>query len=507
MISPQEIGLPPKFASWRKGQDRVITNMLYPTRRYGVHVVPMGGGKTACYMAVALISKKRTLILTSTKGLQDQLSQEFGDKIAVVKGQSAYKCKLSDNRYFCNTGSCHWGFECPYKNNGCNYREAVRHGAQSHVVVTNYSFWMANDPDVLGEFDLLVMDEAHDAAEHLVGALSMGMRREETAALIDWVPPGSSTHTCNEWAKILRGRVDDAVKRKKGKGNPRGHYHILALQQKLQLLGMIWPDNWVVEHKGNSVSWDVIWPAPLAQAYLFRGISHVIMTSATVTKADMEMLGVEPKDYTFTEYPSTFPVANRPIYFIPTVRMDRFITNAGMNAWATRIDNIIAGRFSYKGIIHTVSYERANRICNFSTYKDFMMSHTGKTTAETIARFKEAEPPCVLVSPSMVTGYDFPDDEARYQIIGKVPFPDSRPLVMKARQKVNPDYGCYIAIKQMIQASGRITRSPTDWGQSFVIDSHFAWVVSKYKDVLPKWWKESIITTNVIPKSPEGVNV
>jgi hypothetical protein len=362
---------------------------------------------------------------------------------------------------------------------------------------------MNNAPDVLGDFKLLIMDEAHDAAEHLLGALSMEIKREEVYGLITWIPSGQSMSNYYEWAKILRGVVDDTVK-KSGGHERRGRYSILSLQRKLQLLSRIWVDNWVVEHKGHSIAWDVIWPAPLAQSYLFRGIPHVILTSATVTRADLTMLGiteVNSKDSTFEEFPSNIPVANRPIYFIPTVRMDRFITTAGMNAWAARIDNIVGSRLAYKGIIHTVSYDRADRVCKFSNYKDFMMSHKGKTTAETIVRFKEADAPRVLVSPSVVTGYDFPGEEVRYQIIGKVPFPDNRALVMKARQKVYPDYGCYLAVKQLIQASGRIVRTPGDWGDTFIIDSHFAWVVSKYKAILPKWWLNAVKTINIVPKS------
>ena len=449
MISPQEIGLPPKFVCWQKGQEKIITSMTYPQHRYNTLSIPTGGGKTVCYIASALLSRKRTLILTSTKGLQDQIGREFGSMVTVMKGQSAYKCKLSDNRYFCNTGSCHWGYKCPYKpisgtvgkddKNLCNYHVALRSARKANIVVTNYSFWMSNNQDILGSFQLLIMDEAHDAAGHLLDMLSMEVKKDEVSGILSWVPSGQSATNYYEWARVLRGRVEDVIE-KSGGHEKRGRYSILSLQQKLQLLSKTWASNWVVEHKGNSISWDAIWPAQLAQSYLFRNIPRVLLTSATVTKADLIMLGVKEGESTFEEYPSNIPVENRPIYFIPTVRMDRSITTAGMNAWAMRIDNIVGARLGYKGLIHTVSYKRADRVCNFSQYKDFMMSHQGKTTAETIVRYKELDPPCVLVSPSIITGYDFPREDARYQIIGKVPFPDSRALVMKARQKVNPDY-------------------------------------------------------------------
>lgn len=498
MISPRDIGLPDKFDKWRPGQEPVVTNMCYPRRKYHVSVVPTGGGKSVCYMAAAKLNPHRTLILTSTKGLQDQLLSEFGDHIAVVKGKSAYKCRASGEEYWCHTGTCRWGYACPYKISGCYYWDAVRAAARSQIVVSNYSFWMSNKADVIGDFSLLVMDEAHDAAEHLLGALSMDVRKDEVVGIIPWVEPSVKQTDYYEWANVLKGRVDDLVK--KGKGSERGKLRHLNLQTKLMLLEQIWIGNWVVEHKGNSVSFDAIWPAPLAQGYLFRGIPQVIMTSAFVTKADLNMLGVGDDESEFLEYPSTFAVYNRPVWFIPTVRMDRNITNAGMNAWANRIDGITGARLGYKGIIHTVSYDRATRIRGFSKYSDFMLSHrNGQDTADAVSLFKKSEPPMVLVSPSIVTGYDFPHEEARWQIIGKIPFPDSRPLVMKARDKVNPDYGCYIALKQMVQASGRIVRAPDDWGETFIIDDHFKWVMGKYKNLLPKYWVNAVRTSVTIP--------
>lgn len=497
MLSPSDIGLPPKFSNWRPGQDLIITNMCHFSSRYHVPVVPTGGGKSASYISTALLSKGRTLILTSTRGLQDQLLSDFGKLVTLVKGKGAYKCKASGFVWTCQTGSCHWGYDCPHKGGGCEYHDALRQARKSRIVVSNYSFWMANKPDVIGNFDLLVMDEAHDAAEHLLGVLSMEIRREEVYGVMNWPDPKTVVSRLYDWVKVLKGVVDDLVK--KGKGGTRGKFRYLALQQKLGLLEQIWMDNWVVEHRGSSICWDAIWPAPLAQGYLFRGIPKVIMTSAFVTKADLTMLGIKPEEMDYIDYPSIFPVANRPVYYIPTVRMDRRITTMGMNAWANRIDQIAGSRMGEKGIIHTVSYDRSKRICNFSHYKDFMIGHDGKTAGGAVARFKNDTPPSILVSPSMVTGYDFPYDEARWQIIGKVSFPDSRPLVMKARQRINADYGCYLALKQLVQATGRICRAVDDYGDTFVIDDHFSWVLNKYHHLLPKWWVESVRTTNIIP--------
>jgi hypothetical protein len=40
-----------------------------------------------------------------------------------------------------------------------------------------------------------------------------------------------------------------------------------------------------------------------------------------------------------------------------------------------------------------------------------------------VATFKRRKAPAFLVSPSMTTGWDFPYDQCRWQIIAKVPIP------------------------------------------------------------------------------------
>lgn len=494
MKSPTKLGLPSKFIEWRPGQFNIVTDMLSREHRFSVHVVPTGGGKSLSYMAMAKISGKRTLILTSTKALQDQLQREFGDMITVVKGKRAYLCKASLLQTTCDRGPCHWKFECRYKEEGCNYYDQIRKGRRSTIVVTNYAFWISNAPEILGQIDILVMDEAHDAASNLLDVMSISIQREDVYGLCAWIPRGRGDSIYYDWIRLLKIKIQDKIRKSRDR-----EWKLLSLYQKVSQLDGIIRSNWIVEHKGYNLDFDAIWPANLAPFCLFRGIERVILTSATVGKSDLAMLGIKNEDTSYKEYPSTFPVGNRLIYYVPTARMDRFITNAAMNTWANRIDQIIASRICDKGIVHTVSYDRAKRIHNFSTYKEIMLTHETFDAAEVVSYFKEADPPKILVSPTMVTGWDFPYDECRWQIIGKVPFSDGRPLVMKARQSVDPDYGCYSAIKQLVQACGRGVRAEDDYCECFIIDDHFKWVIGKYRELFPKWWLAGLRSVATIP--------
>lgn len=492
---PKEIGLPSKFQEWRRGQEEIIEDALRNQDRFVAQVVPTGGGKTVCYMAVARIRNARTLILTSTKGLQDQLEEEFGDIITVQKGQSSYKCRLAP--YTVQYGPCKWGRPCEYKAGGCPYYDQIARSQASKIVVTNYAFWFANEPDRLGKFDLLICDEAHDVISHLLDSTAVSFRRAETRAFIKWPKEGTNL---DDWAKVLAGVVKDRIQDAKEDGNM--DTELINLGLKLERFYKVRGDNWVSELQDDRVSFDPIWPQKMAEPSLFRGIPKVLLVSATLTQKTLDILGITGK---LIEYPSYFPVSNRLLYYIPTTRVDRRINNMGMQAWLSRIDQIISTYLSQKGIIHTVSFDRAERVRNSSAFRDFMIVHNSHDTQRKVTEFRESSPPAILVSPSVTTGWDFPYECARWQIVGKLPFPDSRSKVMKAREEIDKDYLSYLTAQTLVQTCGRGVRAEDDWCVNFVIDDHFKWFLRKYKDFMPKWFHDTIRQSITIPKVKEVI--
>jgi Rad3-related DNA helicase len=173
-----------------------------------------------------------------------------------------------------------------------------------------------------------------------------------------------------------------------------------------------------------------------------------------------------------------------------------------MRLWVNKIDQIIDRRLDRKGIIHTVSYARVDLIKQWSRHRDIMMTHQTATTRDVVADFKRARAPAVLVSPSMATGWDFPYDECNYQIIGKVPFPDSRDKVLQARTKIDPVYSYYITMQSLVQASGRGMRAEDDICETIVVDDHISWFIGKWGATLaPAWFRQAYKISRTIPEA------
>lgn len=507
--SPVDLGLPSKFRKWRSGQVHAIMDMVDHKQRFLTQIQPTGSGKSLCYVTSAMLGSGRTLILTSLKGLQDQLMTDFSDEpgLVTVKGKSAYECPKTHTS--CEWAPCNFGSFCNYKREpGCPYHDAIRRAKVSDIVVANYSFWHSHKPGILGDFDLLVCDEAHNAVNHLTDSLSVYLTRKSlTKTGIKW-PEKSANHW--EWANYAYHTIDVAIKERlqKHAGAVRNltsesFKSLHKLKMKLKRLTEQNPAQWVVEYFHDYITFDPLWPPEFAEPMLFRGIDRILLTSATMGESTLNMLGV-PKDNSLTkEYPSYFPTERRQVYYIPTTRVDFRIDNLGYELWCNRIDQIISKRLDRKGIIHTVSYARRDRITNVSEYSEYFYTHASRGMLASLQKFRNALKPAILCSPSVVTGWDFPYDQCEYQIIGKIPFPDARRAVDKARKERDPDYHCCMAMQNLVQTCGRGMRYQDDQCENMIIDDHFVWFVRKYEKFAPKWWLDAVKTVRTIPEPSE----
>jgi ATP-dependent DNA helicase DinG len=532
---PYVIGLPAKFKSWRLMQQAAVVAGQESAYRWVVQCAPTGFGKSLMYMGNAKLTEGatggRTIILTSTKGLQQQLDRDFGGGdgcgAVQIRGQNSYPCRISTTGQSVADGPCHLGHSCRYRETGCEYFDAVAIARKSAIVVTNYSYWLYQNTygEGLGPFDLMVCDEAHDAPEILADFLSVELDDDDFHKLKSRsMGAGAGLDEWRQWATYHVEAVESEVKALKlegqmgGNPSPTRYKAFKKLLGKLQMLTTVnesWRVHDAIKVHGQGmksrreavVQFNVLWPKAYAHR-LFMSVPKVIMVSATVRPKTMALFGLtEGKDYEFLEYPSTFPVSRRPVIHVPTIRLSYRSDEGDMALWMSRIDQIIRDRRDRKGIVHTVSYKRRNFILANSEFRSMMVTHDSRDTRDVVEQWKLDDRPSVLVSPSMATGWDFPYDQCRYQIIGKLPFPDTKEGISKDRAADDKDWPMYVTMQQLVQATGRSTRAEDDWSEVFIIDNNVGWYLSKYGRVYaPKWWLESYRVSQTIP-APLNVNL
>lgn len=492
-LSPAKLGLPTRFDRWRSNQYEAVWRIVEDERRFQAAVCPTGFGKSLMYVAQAVIQGYRTCVLTSTKGLQSQIVDDFESIGFVdVRGAANYDCLVTvagDTKpRTAETGPCRAGHQCDHKETDCGYYAARRIALGAELVVTNYSYWLAQHAygEGLGIFDCLVLDEAHAAPDELSDFLSV------TISDRDMLLYGMGKPSLDNW----RPWVDEAIGRLKiylGMESLLDNIlYIKKLLSTLLRLKMGDPEDWVVQRARGFVRWDIIWPFAFAEPYLFLGTRKILLVSATVRPKTLQLLGLKPDEAHYIEYPSSFDVARRPVYYHPVVKMHKGLSDEGKAPWFAAIDDIISERLDRKGIIHTVSYKRRDEILATSRYRHLMDTHAPGELHDAVMRFKSAAAPRIFVSPSLTTGYDFPYDECEYQIISKIPFPDISSNVVKVRTQGDPDYGIYLALQTLVQMAGRGMRAEDDSCETFILDSNYGWLRKRYRQYLPKWYRQAV---------------
>jgi Rad3-related DNA helicase len=154
------------------------------------------------------------------------------------------------------------------------------------------------------------------------------------------------------------------------------------------------------------------------------------------------------------------------------------------------IENILKKYEKNNGIIHTTNYELANWIKN-SIKSDRLIFHETEDREKIYKGFINNNDNKVIVSPSMTTGISLDDELSRFQILLKVPYPNISSNKIKARQRSNKKWYDYTTCIEIMQAYGRVVRSDTDWGHTFILDSCFSDVLKK-TNYFPRWFTDAI---------------
>jgi len=523
---PCVFGVGEKFNNWRPDQFNVVTSITDSANRYIMPICPTGFGKSLTYTVASLIDGGRSIILTSTKALQDQLVRDFPGIIVDIRGKDNYKCKLMGGYATCGYGPCNFGVRCGFQKGGCEYYDRVRLALQSKVVVTNYAYWF-NQKGWGGaaggyehQFSMVICDEAHELPEALSTFLTHEIKRNKkddghiVNRIVDSFPDQHPAEI-EAWVKRSIGAVvpelEARVEHIKGGGAGQSEMKdtkvLKSLHEALVFINRAWtadPGNIVIYRTGvgkDTITASLVWPYDFTESVLCKSVAKIVFTSATVTPKTLSLLGIDTSEVHQMEVDHPFPLENRMLTHINTCRLNFRSPPADIQRWLMRIDQIIKPRLDRKGIVHTVSYSRQKQVMEASKLVEHMITHDSRGTNDTVAAFKLNPDPGVLVSPVLTTGYDFPGGECRYQIIGKIAYPDVSDPVIKRRLTMDPDYASYIAMQRLIQTCGRGVRSHDDWCENFVIDDNVKWFMDKYKKFAPKWFRRSVqFAGNTIPR-------
>lgn len=511
-ISPQFLGLPPKFPNWRPGQWDAIEATYNSSYPYVFNSAPTGFGKSAYYMACAKLEGGRAVAATSTKALQKQLSDDFHSMgLYDVRGRANYPCP---EHYNCSDGRL-YGCE---ETDSCPATVARREFLTSPLSVTNYDYILSSNihGEGVGKIDLLILDEAHAAVQELSDAIEIHLVHHKYQILyrhFNAPPPQvQDLEHFRAWAKGLKPAVVKYRDTIKESGDRKILGVTTSFAQVLDRIETV-PSDWIIDlTRAGEVVIAPLWPADFFLKYLANPatVSRVLFTSATLVPKTRDLLGVPADKSIFLNQDYAFDPRRSPAYLFGPHWVTHKNTDAQKMIWLSKMDTVISHRLDRKGIIHTHSYDRQAEIMSRSEFSRYMIApRNAGEVARAIAEFKASAPPRYLISPSVTTGYDFPGSECEFQIISKMPFIDSRGPIMEARTKADPEYLPYLTAQILVQMCGRAMRGPDDRCENFIMDAAANTFTAEstrkkggYRHLLPSWFSRQLSYPDGFPVPP-----
>lgn len=514
---PTDLGLPPKFSSWRKYQYETVMKIVSSPKRFILVNAPPGSGKTITNICSAILTGGRCLYLIGSKGLQEQVMGDVQSLGAVdVRGHGNYSCgsavreNLSPRNLIPSMEQSDTiGPACYLKPWQCHYQQAITGACQSSTVVSNYAFWLTlerfDKPLAIGKFDMLVLDEAHSADDWLSRYCAFSANSVDMNLLLQLPLPTANTWV--EWVTNALVRCVEIIGN--SKINPKIRDAVTGVYHNLSTIAShVTEVDWIVEGNRERVKLTPVWAHAYSEPYLFRDTRKVILSSATITPDTARYLGIPDTEFEFLEVPSTFDPRKRPFVYVSGCGRIDHRTDDGRKQFIVNVfDRFMELWQDYKGIIQSRSYDWTKFILSYSRHTDWMISNKrGESVDSIVSQFRQSTVPSVLVSPSVTEGYDFIHDDARWQIIVKVPFPDSRDIIVKARCEKDKEYRNYLAAQSLLQQYGRTTRSTDDWSMVIIVDEHW-WQWFKGKAKFPAYFRAAWQHRTSLPTPKDmGVN-
>jgi len=508
----------------RKNQIEAFDWLETVSAKYIFLELPVGSGKSNIAVTYSKFLSNRggdSFILTPQKILQTQYENSFPNEIiASLYGKGNYPC--ASTKATCDIGGALQQNKCP----NCPYERAKAHAKSKPNVVLNYTIAMLlfNFTKVFERpRKLMVLDECHNIEDFLtefnavqiteVRAKKYGVKLTTARTLkgaLDWVGdiylPAVSKYANkffndNEHIFDKAGFELTASDLKIVREYSGLQEHVEELTNLVSESPDILDNFYVLVHDKSSVKFKHLTGAinfhrilePKAERFLF--MSSTILNYQTFCKD----IGVDPKESAFLSLGSEFPVENRPVFYIPKMKM-----NMGWNQpensdkrenMITGIKNLLDIHKEDSGIIHTASFQVAQWIVESLDDVDHIIMHhnpsSGDNRNDVINAFMKSKKPTILISPSITEGLDFKEDLSRFAIIAKIPFPQLGDQWIKRRQEISNEWYLRRTIISVIQSTGRIVRSSSDWGHTYILDSSFDYLFNETKHMIPTWWKEA----------------
>lgn len=490
---------------------------------------PTGSGKSLIGMEIAMRFAS-SYYLVPLKALQDQIAEDFAEKVHVFKGKANYTCAIDKNippasvdKAHCQGWEGGWQRKKCRDDKVCGYYEAQSKAAGPGVALMNfvlYLCWMRLRESQAGVFQqrpLHIIDEAHNVEGSIRDFLTMELNEDKVQGYLETTVHFEADQERDEYVamlgelKVANDRQLKLLKDFYGKdlhavsseiGSDKLNFH-LAFEQKLEFFLKDDPNyafgvetRWGFRAKKHI---NYLLAKPLNVGGFIRENvvgTKTLFLSATLPSKSISGMGFQPEEFAYIDLPSTFPAKNRLIRFDAVGRIRQSNVEMMMPKIIEKTE-VHMDRFPLvKGIIHAPSYSMAETLFKGvgPAYQSrlILQPRDNGGAMKILDLHRNSPHPTVLLTPGMKEGVDLKNELSRFQIILKTPYPSLGDPAVKAL--ADADFGWYInrTIIDFMQMYGRSIRSAEDFAETIILDDNLRVVLKDYKAWVPRYIMEAV---------------
>jgi len=546
-VDPDRIPAEFPAPSFRGAQEQALAN-IRDAFAAGNDVVlvraPTGSGKSLLARAVmgaaATVDEAAPSEATGAYYTTPQVSQiddveadDLLDDLAVIRGKSNYDCILpGEHDTPVNRAPCarEQGFDCSVQHRCPYFSDRAIASGNRYAALTLAYFMRTAGSEVFRKRDVVVIDEAHGLAEWAEMYATIELSPERVPVWEDVSVPdveadaGPEADALDRTARFAAS-LRDVAKRARDELTGRAELDREEVARRDRLGELIselgWfledyrdldsPTTWVVDQSGGEGSPLAIKPLDPAR-YLRhtvwdRGNRFALLSATILSKeAFCRGIGLDPSTVALVDVPHTFPLEHRPLYDVTRGSMTYEDRDETVPEIARLIVRLMARHPDEKGLIHAHSYDIAGRITEL--LGEFGVAarvrrHGREDRDAELSAWKASDDPEVFVSVKMEEALDLNGDRCRWQVVCKAPYRNTNDSRV-ARRLADDQWAWYhrTALRTVIQACGRVVRSPDDHGATYLADDSLLDLFDRARADTPPWFRDQIdaMTTPDLPE-------
>jgi Rad3-related DNA helicase len=451
--------------------------------------------------------------------LDDVADDDLLEDLQIIRGKSNYSCILpGEETTPVDRAPCarERGYDCSVQHRCPYYADRAIASNRSIAAMTLAYFMRTAGSDVFRKRDVVVIDEAHGLAEwaEMYAAIDLAPR---TVPVWDDVSipnvrdaEGTVERTvrfAESLAGVCKRAVEDLRAQQELSPEEAGRRDRLSeLRSELSWFVSDYrdpesPTTWVVDQpdgEGGSITIKPLDPARYLRHTVWdRGNKFALLSATILNKAAFcRGVGLDPDNVALVDVGHTFPVENRPLYDTTCGKMTYEYRSETTPEIARLCVRLMAEHPDEKGLIHAHSYDIAGRLAD--RFAEFgvaprIKTHSREDRDQQLAEWIATEDPEVFISVKMEEALDLKGDKCRWQVLCKAPYlntSDSR----VARRLEDDQWAWYhrTALRTVIQACGRVVRSPEDYGATYLADSSLLDLFDRAASDVPPWFQDQI---------------